>query len=110
MIKSPKRRLRYIPAIVEREEIVYKFIVNYALKNGLMPTNKEISIGVHLAYNTIVEYLKRMDKQGRIKYKGSAQIALAEYHYWHVNSLYELRLKLNEILGEKNDGFERTEN
>jgi repressor LexA len=47
-------------------ETVYQFIRSYSLENGYPPSHREISVACYIGRSTVLRYLDKLEKRGRI--------------------------------------------
>ena len=58
--------------MTKRDKEVLNFIVNYALREGVLPTFEEIGEGVNLkSKSTIHTHVHKLEKEGYLQYQGS---------------------------------------
>ena len=67
--------------MTKRDKEVLNFIVNYALREGVLPTFEEIGEGVNLkSKSTIHTHVHKLEKEGYLEFHG-ARYKVKGIHY-----------------------------
>lgn len=85
--------------MTEKEEIIFKIIIEYVKENNTMPSRRFIQRKLNFkSINSITQYFKSLEKKGYLKH--------VKHKYIIGNSIYDSGLKKIKIINLKNSEIE----